>query len=601
MRSNRSHPNSPPRDQTVVVWAVEERDPANTTQEREILNTKLILVDGLPGSGKSTTAQFICDQLQRSGLRSRWYYEEEPFYPVASGYSSSAYKSPTDFFSASFTKWKSFVSQAMQSDEISIFESWFFQDAIFGLLMEDVEEPLIRNYIHGIRETCQCLEPVLFYLYQPDYSKTMRRICDYRGERWEKWLIERSEKSAFAQNRKLKGFDGMIQFWVKLRAIAEDIFAGLDIPKLSIDNSEREWSQYYREICDFLSIPLSIYAPSEDELSRFAGTYTDFHGGTVKEFTICLEDGELVIHDFSWLWPINRLIPKERNVFYIASYPFEMVFKEDENGTIEYARGVNPSGNWSMLDHVFLKVSTKPLTEDYLSMKGALQTRLETTSIAQLGHEEIASLLTDMSEIAHTEGIVSLSGMEEHIDDSFFKEGLILALTGTELTSTQNQLETRMETSMYLHETRNRMIIEGIASVQAGDNPKFLSARLSALYEASDTLDGPSAEGIPFSQLDFYQIKDFFVGMTETARREEILALQELVEQIDDDLMKNALQLALKGTSPDSIRDQHNSRVTILLKYHDTRYRMIIAGIQSIQFSEAPHLVRSKLENISCG
>lgn len=80
---------------------------------------------------------------------------------------------------------------------------------IFGLLMEDVEEQLIRDYIHGIRETCQRLEPVLFYLYQPDYSKTMRRICDYRGERWEKWLIERSEKSAFAQTRNLKGFDGM--------------------------------------------------------------------------------------------------------------------------------------------------------------------------------------------------------------------------------------------------------------------------------------------------------------------------------------------------------------------------------------------------------
>ena len=357
---------------------------SDTTQERDTLNTKLILVDGLPGSGKSTTAQFICDQLQRNGLRSRWYYEEEPFYPVALGYRSSAYKSPTDFFSASFTKWKSFVSQAMQSDEISIFESWFFQDAIFGLLMEDVEEPLIRNYIHGIRETCQCLEPVLFYLYQPDYSKTMRRICDYRGEKWEKWLIERSEKSEFAKNRNLKGFDGMVQFWVKLRAIAEDIFADLDMSKLSIDNSKGEWDLYYKQVCDFLSVPFSVYAPAEDELKRFIGTYTSIQKGTTQEFTIRLEDGDLVIHDFPWLWPTNRLIPKKDNVFYIASYPFEMTFKEDESGTIEHMRGGNPSGNWSMLDQVFPKAPTKFLSKEYLSIKSALQTQLKTTSFAQL-------------------------------------------------------------------------------------------------------------------------------------------------------------------------------------------------------------------------
>jgi len=43
--------------------------------------------------------------------------------------------------------------------------------------------------------------------------------------------------------------------------------------------------------------------------------------------------------------------------------------------------------------------------------------RLETTSIAQVDLEGIASILTAMSEVAHTEGIAALSGMEEQIDD----------------------------------------------------------------------------------------------------------------------------------------------------------------------------------------
>ena len=89
--------------------------------------------------------------------------------------------------------------------------------------------------------------------------------------------------------------------------------------------------------------------------------------------------------------------------------------------------------------------------------------------------------------------------------------------------------------------------------------------------------------------------------MTETARREGILALREGIGQIDEDLMRDTLQLTLENTNPDSIRDQHNAQASVLLKHHEMRYRMIIAGIQSIQFAEEPRLVRAKMESLSGG
>ena len=42
-----------------------------------MINTKLILVDGITGSGKSTTAQFIARQLEKNGIKARWYNELE--------------------------------------------------------------------------------------------------------------------------------------------------------------------------------------------------------------------------------------------------------------------------------------------------------------------------------------------------------------------------------------------------------------------------------------------------------------------------------------------------------------------------------------------
>ncbi|QSO55077.1 hypothetical protein JZ785_11360 [Alicyclobacillus curvatus] len=45
-------------------------------------NFKLILVEGIPGSGKSTTAQYISRCLEQNGIPSEWFYEENSNHPV---------------------------------------------------------------------------------------------------------------------------------------------------------------------------------------------------------------------------------------------------------------------------------------------------------------------------------------------------------------------------------------------------------------------------------------------------------------------------------------------------------------------------------------
>jgi thymidylate kinase len=333
-------------------------------QERDTLNTKLIIVDGLPGSGKSSTSQFICDQLQRNGRKSRWYYEEEEPHPVAPTKGLRDFGSPEEYSQAALDRWKAFTSAAMESDEIAIIESRFFQDAIFPFLMNDLDRPLILDYIHGIAKVCQPLNPNLIYLFQPDYTATMRRICNQRGSGIEQAYIERNEKSTYGRRLGLQGFDGLVQFWVDLRSIMEQLFEELDIPKLAINNTERDWRSYYHQIGEFLSLPLHLGdSPSrQDYLARFEGIYTYRRDEEDIEFSICLEDGELMVHDYGWFWPTDRLVPKEENVFYLGSWPFEMIFTQDDSGKIVSATRVNPTGDWRVTGQEYPKIGEIPET-----------------------------------------------------------------------------------------------------------------------------------------------------------------------------------------------------------------------------------------------
>src|SRR5258705_7281923 len=67
-------------------------------------------------------------------------------------------------------------------------------------------------------------------------------------------------------------------------------------------------------------------------IPRYVGRYRVAWNGQIHECPVTLEDGTLVLHDL--LWPANRLIWKEANVFYAESWPVELIFEQDAQGTI---------------------------------------------------------------------------------------------------------------------------------------------------------------------------------------------------------------------------------------------------------------------------
>ena len=66
---------------------------------------------------------------------------------------------------------------------------------------------------------------------------------------------------------------------------------------------------------------------------RYVITEVLAHWSTIKSaYRVTLEDGTLLLHDL--LWPANRLIWKDTNVFYAESWPVELIFEQDALCTI---------------------------------------------------------------------------------------------------------------------------------------------------------------------------------------------------------------------------------------------------------------------------
>jgi hypothetical protein len=138
--------------------------------------SRLVLVEGLPGAGKSTTAQHLVLHAGRHGHRARWAYEEEAGHPVTGSYYPSA---------APLARWAAFVRAARDADELIVLESALLQWPIMALLRHDLAPEAILAAVGEITVLLAPLDPLLVYLSLPDVEAAVRAIGAQRGAAWQ--------------------------------------------------------------------------------------------------------------------------------------------------------------------------------------------------------------------------------------------------------------------------------------------------------------------------------------------------------------------------------------------------------------------------------
>lgn len=217
-----------------------------------MLDSKLILIEGLPGAGKTTTTAQLGQMLQGQGIPCRWYLEEDPDHPI-----DCADMKLKDLHEKLPPLWETFVRQAKQEVAVTVIESRLWQNtALFMLMAEYPVEQIIRLH----QRVCQVLaplSPVLLYLFQADVEIAQRRICKVRGQDWMEQEMQSLSKYPWFQSCGLNGFDGWLLFFRAWDGVADELFRDFPYRKTRIENPQDDWGRAYREIGDVLGVCLS--------------------------------------------------------------------------------------------------------------------------------------------------------------------------------------------------------------------------------------------------------------------------------------------------------------------------------------------------------
>jgi hypothetical protein len=213
----------------------------------EKIETKLILIEGLPGSGKSTTTHYLQAVLQSNGYACQQYLEEDEPHPI----------NCLEFEVAGLTEkvvplWARLVEKALHDPDITIIESRLWQNTAMYMHMGDRPLGEIIKLNQQVGQVVGPLAPVLFYLDQDDTEEALRRLYTLRGNEWVNWALEATTSYQWFQSHGMKDFDAWVRFFKEWRGIADQLFNEWPGRKAKIMNPHADWAGSYREMCKFL-------------------------------------------------------------------------------------------------------------------------------------------------------------------------------------------------------------------------------------------------------------------------------------------------------------------------------------------------------------
>ena len=203
--------------------------------------TKLLFIEGIPGSGKSTTAELLNNALVASGVDATWYREENKEHPVHPREIRN-HKHRNTYPTLCLESWRDFVKKESASNTLHIMEGSAFQSTVRHMM--EYERKNIMEYFNEFIKAVAPMNPALIYLRPTNALELSRLISKQRGKKWTTLVSEYETNVPYSVTNNLVGIEGMHVFWQKYAELCDTLFSAWIGDKDIIKFKPGEWESH---------------------------------------------------------------------------------------------------------------------------------------------------------------------------------------------------------------------------------------------------------------------------------------------------------------------------------------------------------------------
>jgi len=293
-----------------------------------MIDTNLVILEGLPATGKTTISQVLQIQLERNGRSVQWFHEVTDPHPTI--FIPDGLLLDEQYKRLALQKWADFAEKALgNQNEFYIFDSAVFQFPIFWFLLNNAHASELQNFVRGIFSIVAPLKPCLLYLYREDAEASIDFLEKDRGTQDLSNIWERDRAMPYYRD-KPAGAEGFKCFLRDYATMAQALFDAASCRKASLEIFGDDWTNCKKELLSFLEIERM---PSPDGLPP---------SGVYRNDAL---DFEITVDSLTMIDPTGcarALIPKSDNEFYVERLPAVLRFDHPKQITISGSQIVEP-------------------------------------------------------------------------------------------------------------------------------------------------------------------------------------------------------------------------------------------------------------------
>ena len=228
---------------------------------------RLWLIEGLPGSGKSTFAERLRDK--RNGkfysevdashpvdMHDVYWVEEKPstgriLDEIEKGWLvryDGDERAGTDVYELPFAlhtrimceRWRRYVQKVEREEQDVIFECALLQNPFtIGMVSQDVPLADMEAYVQEVADILKPIDPMVVYLALNDVARIFPIVSDERPIEWQGGFVEYYTSGAYGVNHSREGVVGTIEILVERQRRELELLERLPLRHVQIQNDER--------------------------------------------------------------------------------------------------------------------------------------------------------------------------------------------------------------------------------------------------------------------------------------------------------------------------------------------------------------------------